>query len=320
MKTITLSNDQHTFDITKLVIGHTGCKKLVPLHSYVDQYFDAGGNCIDTARLYDEGLDERAIGEYMKKRQNRDEIVIATKCAHYDRRIYPIQYRLSEAEIRSDVETSLRELDTDYIDVLFLHRDDIKRPVEEIMPVLHQFVKDGKVRAIGASNWTAGRIQAANHFAKENGLTTFSISQIHHSLALTTAAQSGDLSHVVMDDIEYAWYKDEKFPVMAWSPTGRGFFSKRASGMKLEDLGDKIKRYYGWLQENNRRVDRVKELAHTYKASVGAVVLSYLMSDEFVPTAAVAAFSKPEQFAEALEATRLNLTARDREFLEKGDI
>ena len=312
MQTITLSNGNDPIEIAKLVVGHAGCKDIAFLHSYLDQYLAAGGNCIDTARMYDFGLAERIVSDYMKSKQ-RDKIVLVTKCAHFDRNFYPIRHRVSEEHIRSDVETSLRELRTDYIDILFLHRDDIKRPVEAIMPILHQLVKDGKVRMVGASNWTAGRIKEANTFAEANGLTPFRISQVHHSLALTTAAQSGDLSHVIMDDIEYAWYKDERFPVMAWSSTGGGFFSKRAEG--LIEPGTKRERNYGWLMENVRRVDRVKELAQACSASVGAVVLSYLMSDETVPTAAVAAFSKQKQFDEALEATKLQLTEAERNFL-----
>ena len=312
MQKITLSNGQDPIEIAKLVVGHAGCKDLAFLHSYLDQYLAEGGNCIDTARMYDVGLAERIISDYMKTKQ-RDKVVLVTKCAHYDRNFYPIRHRVSEEYIRSDVETSLRELRTDYIDILFLHRDDIRRPVEAIMPILHQLVKDGKVRMIGASNWTAGRIKEANKFAEKSGLTPFRISQVHHSLALTTAAQSGDLSHVIMDDIEYAWYKDEAFPVMAWSSTGGGFFSKRAEG--LVEPGTKRERNYGWLAENIRRVDRVKELAAERGASVGAVVLSYLMSDESVPTAAVVAFSKQKQFDEALEGARLHLTEAERKFL-----
>ena len=311
MQRITLSNAQHQLDITKLVVGHAARKDITFVHSYLDEYLEAGGNCIDTARLYDHGLGERMVGDYIKTKQ-RDKIVLVTKCAHFDANFYPIRHRVSEEHIRSDVETSLRELSTDYIDVLFLHRDDIKRPVAAIMPVLHQLVQDGKVRIIGTSNWTAGRIREANQFAVENGLTPFSVSQIHHSLALTTAAQSGDLSHVSMDDVEYSWYKDTRFPVMAWSSTGKGFFSKQAAGVSL---AGSVKRYYEWLPENFRRSQRVQELARERGASIGAVVLAYLMSDEAVPTAAVAAFSKQEQFEEALEATRLHLTEDERKFL-----
>ena len=311
MQTISLSNEQHQIEMTKLVIGHAKYKDLSFMHSCFDQYLAEGGNTIDTARIYDYGLGERMVGNYLKTKQ-RDRIVLITKCAHFDPNFYPIRHRVSETDIRFDVETSLRELQTDYIDILFLHRDDIRRPVESIMPVLHELVSDGKVRMIGTSNWTGGRISAANDFALENGLTPFSVSQIHHSLALTTAAQSGDVSHLIMDSTEYQWYKQQQFPVMAWSPTGGGFFSKLANG---EQLRAGTQKRYGWLQENFNRLERVKELAAQKNASIGAVVLSYLMSDTHVPTAAVTAFTKQEQFDEILESTKVHLSEQERKFL-----
>jgi len=262
--------------------------------------------------MYEEGKSERAVAEHLKSRP-RDSFVLVTKCAHYDRHIHPIQHRLSPEDIKFDVNTSLSELGMDYIDVLFLHRDDIKRSVEEIMPALHEFVKSGKVRILGASNWTAGRIQEANKFAQENGLTPFSVSQIHHSLGLTTAAQSNDLSHIIMDDIEYSWYKDEKFPVMAWSSTAHGFFSKLAAG---EELNPWTRRRYDWLQENFRRAERAKTLAAELNCSVGAVVLAYLMCDENVPTCAVVTFSKEIQFEQAIEAGNISLSREQRKYLE----
>ena len=314
MKTITLSNKLHTIEMTKLAVGHSGIsipEKSEFVKQYMDAYIDAGGNCVDTARLYEFGNAELEVGEWLKGK-SRDKIVLVTKCAHFDREVYPIQHRLASDEIRADIETSLHELDVDYIDVLFLHRDDINRDVSEIMPTLHEFVKTGKVRILGASNWTAGRIAAANKFANENGLTPFSVSQIHHSLGVTTAAQSGDLSHVIMDDIEYSWYSDEKFPVMAWSATAHGFFSKLTAG---EELNPRVANRYSWSQENFRRSERAKSLAEELGVSVGAVVLAYLMCDENVPTTAIASFSKFEQFEEAIEATKVSLTQEQRKYL-----
>ena len=318
MKTITLANQDTTINISRLCVGHEGIidpKRVEFIHWYMSAYLDAGGNCIDSARLYDNGLGEGEVGKFLKLRR-REDVVLVTKCGHYDRGTRPIVHRLAPEDILSDVETSLRELDTDYIDVLFLHRDDITRDVETIMPVLDGLVKSGKVRMLGASNWTFGRIAAANGFATSNGLTSFSVSQIHHSLALTSPAQSDDLSHVIMDDVEYSWYQDIAMPVMAWSPAARGFFSKLAAG---SELAERPAWRYGQLPENHRRAERVKQLASELNASVGAVVLAYLMEDDTVPTAAVCTFSKEQQFEEALEATRLTLSPAQRKFLALGN-
>jgi len=318
MKTITISNKQHSIEMSQLVVGHSGIT--VPdkrdfTFWYLDEYFTAGGNCIDTARLYADGQGEREVGKYIK-RHSRDKVVVVTKCAHYDRNIYPTVHRLAPNDIRSDIDTSLVELDVDYIDVMFLHRDDIRRPVEEIMTTLHEFVKAGKIRTLGASNWTAGRIQMANKFANENGLTPFSISQIQYSFALTTPAITDDLSHIIMDTAEYHWYKDNNFPVMCWSATAHGFFSKLANG---EEQNPWAAKRYNWSQENYRRFDRVKQLSKELNIPVGTLVLSYLMSDEDVPTIPIASFSKPEQFNEALSAVNVKLTRAQRQFLNYGE-
>jgi len=315
MQKIIMSNAAHTLSVTKLAVGHRGIsseKYSAFTKWYFDAYLDAGGNCIDTARLYEDGQAERAVGEYLKGKQ-RDQIVLVTKCAHYDRKIPNAPQRLAPGDIRNDVNTSLSELDVDYIDILFLHRDDIRRPVEEIMATLHEFVQAGKARLLGASNWTAGRIQSANQFAKENGLTPFSVSQIHYSLGLTTPAQSGDLSHLIMDDTERYWYTDAGFPVMAWSASALGFFSKFAAG---EELNRGSMARYGWLRENYLRAERAKALAAELGASVGAVALAYLMCDPDVPTCAVTSFSQEKQYEEAIEATKISLTSDQRKYLE----
>ena len=167
MQTITLSNTAHTISIAKLAVGHGKMDDFAKW--YLDAYLDAGGNCIDTARSYDGGHAEKAVGNYIKGKQ-RDRIILVTKCARQDLTVKNSPGRLAPEEIRSDVNTSLSELGVDYIDILFLHRDDVFRPVEEIMPTLHEFIKAGKIRMIGASNWTAGRIQG-NLAARWRGMS-----------------------------------------------------------------------------------------------------------------------------------------------------
>ena len=317
MQKMIISNKNDKIEMTKLAIGHRGLSD-PSTHNFVkwtfDSYLDAGGNCIDTARLYEGGLGERAVGQYLKGRQ-RDKIVLISKCAHYDRSVPNAPHRLAPEDIRSDIDTSLSELDTDYIDIMFLHRDDIKRPIDEIMPVLHEYVKAGKMRQLGASNWTAGRIAAANKFAEENGLTPFSVSQLHYSLGLTTPGASNDNSHVIMDDIEYSWYKETKFPVMAWTAGAQGYFAKLAAG-ETPHPGTLAR--YDWVPENHQRLKKVIKLASELEKPVSAVVLAYIMCDYEVPSCAITAFSKEHQFHEAMAATEITLTRQQRRYLESG--
>ncbi len=315
MKTVTISNQHHTISMSQIAIGDNGISDPATqkfAHWCFDQYLERGGNCFDTARVYGGGLSEAALGAYLKGKP-RDSYIISTKCGHHDMAKPPIG-RLSEREILSDADKSLRSLGCEYADVLFLHRDDIYKPVEEIMPVLHKLVTAGKARILGASNWTAGRIAAANAFAAQNGLTPFSVSQVLWNLGLTTAAQTGDLTHCVMDEAEHRWYAENRFPVMAWTSTGKGFFAKTAAGLPMSS---QAAQYYAWLPENTARAMRAKSLADALHMPVSAVVLNYVLSGP-VPGIGVTAFSNEEQFHETMRASEFTLSAGQRRFLECG--
>ena len=316
MEKITLRNQLHTVEMSKLVLGENGItdpEKRDFIFRYMDDYLEQGGNCFDTARLYGEGKSEYALGEYISGKK-REDIVIVSKCSHHALGIKNPPSRLTKEDIISDVETSLKALGTDYIDVLFLHRDDIKIHVSEIMPTLDKLITDGKVRILGASNWTAGRIDDANKFAVENNMTPFSINQISWSLALTTAAQTRDLTHVIMDNAEYTWHKENNFPAMAWSAAAKGFFSTVTSGGTLKPTP---KQRYGFLQENYKRAERAEILSKKYNTSVGSIVLAYVMCSPF-PGIAVTSFSNQKQFSEALDSVKIKLTKEDMAFLELG--
>lgn len=316
MKTITLRGRTETLELTRFIVGRNAVEDPArrPLSfSCFDRYLAAGGNCFDTARRYGAGETERYLGQYLRGKP-RDSFRVCTKCGHHDAGVPP-RGRLSRDILTAELETSLRLLGLDCVDVLFLHRDDIYRPVEEIMPILADFVKAGKARFLGASNWTAGRIAEANAFAAENGLPGFGVSQICWSLALSTSAASGDLTYVVMDTAEYLWYRENSFPVMAWSPSAHGYLTKLTGGAPISR---QLQRRYGYLGENADRAGRVKALAQDLGAPAGAVVLAYLMSNGAFPTAAVGTFSTQSQFEDALTAENLALTEEQRAYLTGG--
>jgi aryl-alcohol dehydrogenase-like predicted oxidoreductase len=315
MRTVTISNDIHSVQMSCVVIGDNSVSspaKQAFAYGCFDRYIERGGNCFDTARLYGDGESEAALGAYLKGKP-RDSYILSTKCGHHDLGQPPLG-RLGRGDILSDADTSLKMLGCGHTDILFLHRDDISKPVEEIMPVLHEIVTAGKARILGASNWTAGRIASANRFAEENGLTPFSVSQILYNLGLTTPAQTGDLTHVNMDEAERAWYTAEQFPVMAWTATGKGFFAKAAAGLPMKPHASE---YYSWLPENFERAKRAAILAEKLNVSVSAVALSYVTSSPF-PCAGVTAFSSYEQLEETMQAAELVLTPSERRFLETG--
>ena len=131
----------------------------------LDLYYQLGGNCIDTARCYAQWLEggesasEKVIGEWLESRRLRERIVLSTKGAHPSTSAIK---RVNSADIVEDIGQSLECLKTNYIDVYFLHRDDVEADIEDVMYTLNKFVEDGTIKVLGASNWTVERIEYAN--------------------------------------------------------------------------------------------------------------------------------------------------------------
>lgn len=306
MKKFTLSNSTNSLEVSQLALGHLFMHTPARTESswaYMEEFLEFGGTTFDNSRATADGLSEIFLGKFLKKTGKRKEMVIATKCAHHNRKYFTP--RLDEASINLDLDTSLTSIGTDYIDILYLHRDDISRPVEEIMVALDKVVKSGKVRVLGASNWSAPRLQKANDFANQFGLTPFSVSQINYSAALSTAVATEDLTQVVMDQAEKSWYEESGMLVMPWAPNARGFFSQVINGGAPNA---RTKEMYGWFPENFRRADRIKELSAKTGYEVGEIVLAYLLCQPKVNVAPIIAFTKREQFEEAKRALNVKLT------------
>ena len=203
-----LQNDKYEIEIPSLAFGTASFEKQDNDEEYfpfLDTYVKLGGNCIDTARTYcswlegGDGSSEKTIGRWLTARNNRKDVVIVTKGGHHAWVDGERVSRLTREELEKDLQASLDALQTDYIDIYLLHRDDESTPVEEIMPVLDDFVKSGKVHFIGASNWKTERIEKANDFAVKNGMEPFRISQIYYSLAHTSKEAIADSTIACMD-------------------------------------------------------------------------------------------------------------------------
>ncbi len=312
MQKVKLSNQLNSLELTKITMGDNGMgnpKRRPHAIELFEKYLEMGGNSFDTARMYNAGLSERNFAPFLK--EHRDSMVLVTKCAHHD--VITKRKRVSPCCISHDVHKSLRALKTDCLDVPLLHRDNCKMPVSKIMPTLDKFVKDGKVRIIGASNWSVARMQEANDFAKENGLTPFSVSQINYSLAYSTPPVSRDTTHVMMNNIEYEWYQEENMPVMAWSPQAKGFFTQYLNGSVKKGPQQR----YGWSNENKRRAARLQQLSEELNVPIGALVISYLTSQP-IDVIPVCGASNMAQFEEVMLADTIKLTPAQLAFLETG--
>ncbi len=313
MKKYTLANPSHSLEVSQLCLGHLNmhqAEKQDTAFGYMEEFLELGGNVFDNSRNTMEGQSEKALGKFLKKTGKRHDMVIATKCAHFDRKYY--KPRVDAASINSDVETSLTAIGTDYIDILYLHRDDIARPVEEIMVTLDKIVKSGKARVLGASNWSATRLQAANDFAKEYNLTPFSVSQINYSLGLTIPAVWDDLTQIAMTEAEKSWYEGSGLHLMPYTPNARGFFTQVVETGVAKARTHEL---YGWCPENYKRAERVKILSEKTGHSAGVIVLAYLLNQK-INISPIIAFSKKEQFEEAKLALDCQLSPEDLAFLE----
>lgn len=263
-----------------------------------NKYIELGGNCIDTAKIYENGKSEEICGLWIKKSGiKRENIVISTKGAH------PIgtstnKSRLSEREIEEDLDSSLKRLGGDYIDIYWLHRDDINVPAEEIITSLNKFIKKGKIRTIGASNWKYDRIKKANDFAYKNGLKPFSASQIKWSAAVTSPDYTDDPTLVEMNESEYEKYKNDNISVFAFASQGKGFFAKMLSG-GIESLDTKTRERY-LCEENLKRLEKFKEIYVETNVSVASQVLAYICEDKNINSYAIIGPKNEEQLIQTL--------------------
>ena len=282
---------------------------------FMDAYVALGGNFIDTARIYGDlfhgrqGLSEQAIGRWMAARHNRESITLSTKGGHP-----PLQDmragRLGRADLESDLSESLDALQTDYADVYFLHRDDVSRPVGDILETLNRFVADGKVRVLGASNWTAARIAEANDYAAAHGMTGFGADQPQFSLARQALVEDPTL--VQMDDELHAFHARTGMPCLCFSSIAKGFFTKLQQ-VGEAGLPDKAKRRF-LTAENLAVYERLLALSRETGHSVHALSIAYLTSQPF-DTYPICGSSRLEQVLALKGAGDVRLTAEQVDFL-----
>ena len=264
----------------------------------LDRYAEVG-NLIDTARVYGDwengirGRSERIIGKWLSGRGGRDRIVISSKGAHprLDRMDVP---RLAPDEIQGDLESSLRALNTEYIDLYFLHRDDPDRPVGEILEGLEAHRKAGRIRYYGCSNWKLPRIIEARRYAQAHGLSGFVCNQLMWSLAVPNALNIGDKTLVGMDRETYAFHRETGMAAMAYMSIAGGYFAHLEKG----DLREAAREKYD-VPVNATLYERLRSLSAEYGVSLADLSLLYFATAPF-PAVALASFSRPGQLEQCL--------------------
>lgn len=280
----------------------------------LDAAFEAGINCVDTARIY--GDADAALGKWMRTRGIRDKVMVLAKCSHHN----SLRNRVTPYDIGTDLHDTLAAMQTDYVDLLVLHRDDPAYPVEPIVDAFNQFYREGKVRAFGGSNWTTDRLQQAYDYAIKSGQVPFAVSSPNFSLAeqvkepwANCVSISGPSGKNQRD-----WYSANKMPLFTWSSMAGGFWSGKFQPDNLDEFSgyfeDLVKQCYCYPQ-NFQRLTRAEELAKVYGVTVPQIALSYVLHYPLNIFALVGSANKDELNAN-IAALHLNLTPTEMEYLD----
>ena len=268
-----------------------------------------GITAMDTAKVYG---NEPYIGKWVKERGNREKIVILTKGAHPDNdgsRVVP--KKLSE-----DIENSLKQLQTDYIDLYMLHRDDVNVPVSDVIDTLNRYIKSGVIKAIGGSNWTHERLAEANAYALENGLIPFTASSPNYSLGVQVEDPwGGGCVSISGPDDEDArkWYIDNNIPVFAYSSICKGLFSGRITSENYTpdtDALDNVCKHAYCYPINFKRLDKAYALAEKKGVTVAEIALAYCFAGKLDVFALLGTASNDE-IKSAVKALSIEITPEE---------
>lgn len=312
MKTIPIPNTNLTPSALCLGTSNFGATiTQADAFTLLDAFVDYGGNFLDTAEVYanwmpelPRSISERTLGAWMDKRGNRARMLIGTKGAHPDLATMHIS-RLAPADIIHDLHGSLERLQTDVIDLYWLHRDDESRPVGEIIETLAAQVKIGKIRAFGCSNWRTVRMQEAWSYATQQGLPGFVANQPLWSLAQPNPAAFGMPGLAGMDAQMFAFHQQCGWAVIPYTSQARGFFSKLVAH---GEAGLKEGERKAYLNETNRhRAARAAALAQQHGVTVAQIALAYLINQP-VPTIPVIGCHTLAQLADSMGAATVILT------------
>lgn len=280
----------------------------------LDKFFEEGGNFIDTADVYSRwvegnpgGVSERIIGKWMKSRNVRERIVLATKVRG---RMWegPNGEGLSRKHIMKAVEDSLRRLQTDYIDLYQVHWPDWDTPLEETLRALDDLVRDGKVRYIGASNYPAWYLTKALWISDKYGLHRFESIQPQYSLVYRE-----EFEKELMPLAE-----DQKLAVIPYSPLAGGFLTgkyKRNKPLPPSPRAETIKRRF-FTEKNFTIIEELEKMAFKYAAKVSQIALSWLLSKSYI-TAPIIGANSVEQLMENLGALDVELEEEDLKKLDE---
>ncbi len=274
---------------------------------FLREALDLGINFFDTANVYSNGASEEVVGKFLKGAVRREAVVIATKI-HGVMRNEPNGRGLSRKEIFFELDQSLRRLQTDYVDLYQIHRWDYETPIEETLEALHDVVKAGKVRYIGASSMYAWQFTKALYLQQLRGWTRFVSMQNHYNLLYREEERE-----------MIPLCQSERIAVIPWSPLARGRLTRPWQGettkrLETDNFGNKM---YSRTEEEDRKViDRLGELSERRNVPRAQLALAWLLSRPGV-TAPIVGATKPGQLKDAVSALDVRLTPEEIASLEQ---
>ncbi|MEM5399212.1 aldo/keto reductase [Paraburkholderia unamae] len=269
----------------------------------IRQALDAGINFFDTANTYSDGTSEEIVGRALRDFVKRDDIVLATKV--YNRmRPGPNGQGLSRKAILTEIDHSLKRLGTDYVDLYQIHRWDYNTPIEETLEALHDVVKAGKARYIGASSMHAWQFSKALYTSRLNGWTEFISMQDHVNLLYREEERE-----------MLPLCTDQGIAVMPWSPLARGRLTRDWNESSEREATDKFgKTLYG-ADADKAIIDAVATIARAHDVSRAQVALAWLLHKPAITSPIIGA-SKPQHLEDAVAALSLELSDEEIKTLE----
>ena len=274
---------------------------------FLSQALDLGINFFDTANVYSSGASEEVLGRFLKRSARRESVVVATKVYGVVRN-EPNGRGLSRKAIFGELDDSLRRLGMDYVDLYQIHRWDSETPIEETLEALHDVVKSGKVRYIGASSMYAWQFAKALYLADLNHWTRFVSMQNHYNLLYREEERE-----------MMALCRSEGVGVIPWSPLARGRLARpwKAEGTKRSQTDQFGNSMYSRTEESDRKVvDRLGQVAECRGLPRAQVALAWMLSKPFITSPIVGA-TKPHHLQDAVAALSVRLTAEEIASLEE---
>ncbi len=275
---------------------------------FIKRAVEAGINFFDTANVYSNGVSEEVTGRLLREFARREEVVIATK-VFFPYNDKPNQGGLSRLHILRAAEDSLRRLGTDYIDLYQIHRWDYDTPIEETLEALHDLVKSGKVRYIGASSMHAWQFTQSLYLADLHNWTRFVSMQNHYNLVYREEERE-----------MIPLCTDQGIGLIPWSPLARGFLAgnrtREKSGETTRAQTDDLAHKYYYLDADFEVLDRAIELGQRHGYSSAQIALAWMLHKPGITSPIIGA-SKMRHLDEAIAALDIQLSDKEIAYLEE---